>query len=56
MPLQVSTPISSHSKVEKVIHYGDTFLDEEIVIPHFDSTTMTLENINLIQATLERKK
>ena len=54
--LQMSTPGSSASKVAKVIHYGDAFLDEEIVIPHFDFATMTLEDINLMQAALEKKK
>ena len=44
------------SKVAKVTHYGDTFLDKEIVIPHFGFATMTLEDINLMQAALERKK
>ena len=40
VPLQISTLGSSASHVEKVIRYGETFLDEEIVI----------------QATLEKKK
>ena len=56
VPLQMSTLGLSTSKVAKVTHYGNTFLDEEIVIPHFDFVTMTLEDINLMQATLERKK
>ena len=56
IPLQVSTPGSSHSKVTKVIHYGDAFLDEEIVIPHFYLGTMTLEDINLLQVAIERRK
>ena len=56
MPLQISTPSSSASCVAKVIHYGETFLDEEIVIPQFNFATMTLEDINMMQATLERKK
>ena len=56
IPLQISTPSSSHSKVAKVFHCGDAFLDEEIVIPHFDSATMTLEDINLLQATIEIRK
>ena len=56
VPLQMSTPCSSASKVAKVIHYIDTFLDEEIVIPQFNFATMTLEYINLMQATLQRKK
>ena len=53
--LQMSTQGSSALKVAKVIHYGDTFLDEEIEIPQFNFATMTLEDINLMQATLERK-
>ena len=47
---------SSESKFAKVIHYGDTFLDEEIVIPQFNFATMTLDDINMMQATLEKKK
>ena len=56
IPLQVSTLGSSHSKVAKVFHYGDAFLDKEIVIPHFDSKTMMLEDINVLQAAIERRK
>ena len=56
VPLQMTTLGSSASKVAKVIHYGDTFLDEEIVIPQFNFATMTLEDINLMQDALERKK
>ncbi len=56
MQLQVVTPSSSSSKLAKVLHYGDTFLDEEIVIPHFDFATMCLEDINQMQAILEKKK
>ena len=33
VPLQITTPGSNASRVTKVIHYGDTFLDEEIAIP-----------------------
>ena len=51
VPLQISTLGSSASCVAKVIHYGDTFLDEEIVIPQFKFATMTLEDINMMQAT-----
>ena len=54
--LQISTPGSSASHVANVIHYGDTFLDEEIVIPQFNFATMTLEDINMMQAILEKKK
>ena len=56
VPLYISTLGSSASCVAKVIHYGDTFLDEEIVIPQFNFATMTLEDINMMQATLEKKK
>ena len=45
VPLQMSTQGSSTSKVAKVTHYGENFLDEEIVIPHCDFATMTLEDI-----------
>ena len=45
VPLQISTPGSSESCVAKVIHYEDTFLDEEIVIPQFNFAIMTLEDI-----------
>ena len=56
MPLQITRPSSSASRVAKVIHYGDIFLDEEIVISQFDFATMTLDDINMMQAALERKK
>ena len=56
VPLQISTLSSSASCVAKVIHYGDTFLDEEIVIPQFNFSTMTLDDINVMQVALERKK
>ena len=56
IPLQISTLASSHSKVAKAFHYGDAFLDEEIVIPHFDSATMTLKDINVLQVAIERRK
>ena len=55
VPLQITRPGSSASRFAKVIHYGDTFLDEEIVIPQFNFVTMTLDVINMMQATLERK-
>ena len=56
MPVQISTPGSSQSKVAKVLHYGDPFLDENIIIPQFDLETMTLDNWNALQATIERRK
>ena len=55
-PLYISTLGSSASCVAKVIHYGDTFLDEEIVIPQFNFVTMTLDDINMMQVALESKK
>ena len=56
VPLQISTAGSSHSKVAKVLHYGDPFLDETIIIPHFESATMTLDDLNKLQATIDRKR
>ena len=56
VPLQISTPSSSHSKVVKVLHYGDAFLDKNIEIPHFDSATMTLDDLNVLQVVIERRK
>ena len=55
VPLQVSTPGSSHSKVAKVLHYGDDFLDENIIIPQY-SATMTLDELNVLQAAIEKRK
>ena len=37
-PLKISMPSPSSSKVEKVIHYGDISVDEEIIIPKYDYT------------------
>ena len=54
--LQISTPGSSQSNVAKVLHYGDPFLDETIIIPHFESETMTLDDLNKLQATIDRKR
>ena len=56
IPLQISTPGLGSSKVAKVIHYGDAFLDEEIVIPQFDYANMTLEDIGIMQEAMEKKK
>ena len=56
IPLQISTLGLTHSKVAKVFHYGYAFLDENIVIPHFDSPTMTLEDINVLQVAIEGRK
>ncbi len=49
IPLQISVPSPSSSKVEKVIHYGDISLDEEIIVPKYDYDTMTLEQIGILQ-------
>ena len=56
VPLKISAPGSSSTKVERVIHYGDPTLDEEIVIPSYDSRTMNLEQINEVQEALEKMK
>ena len=54
--LQISTPSSSQSKVAKVLHYGNRFFDENIIIPHFESATMTLDDLNKLQAAIDRKR
>ena len=46
----------SSPKGEKVIHYGDINLDEDIFIPNYDYDTMTLKQIDILQQDLERKK
>ena len=46
--LQISTPRSSSSNVDKVIHYADINLDEEIIIPKYDYDTMTIEEIGIL--------
>ena len=56
MPLQISAPGSSSTKVVRVLHYGDPTLDEEIVIPKYNYASITLEKINIMQEALERKK
>ena len=40
----------------RVLHYGDLELDEEIVIPSYDSRTMNLEKIYEVQEALEKRK
>ena len=55
VPLQVSRPSSSSTRVARVLHYGDPTLDEEIVIPRYDYATMTIDQINEVQEALERK-
>ena len=56
MPLQISSLGSSSTRVARVLHYGDPTLDEEIIIPKYDYDNITLEQINLMQEALERKK
>lgn len=56
IPLQILAPSSISSKVQKVTHYGDITLDEEIVIPKYDYDTMTIEKIGILQQALEKKK
>ena len=43
IPLQVPTPGLSSIKVAIILHYGDLELDEEIIIPHYESNTLTIE-------------
>ena len=56
VPLKISTLGSSSTKVTMVLHYGDPKLDEEIVIPSYDSKTMNLDQIYEVQEVLERRK
>ena len=43
IPLQISAPGSSSTKVARVLHYGDPALDEEIFIPRYDYKTMSID-------------
>ena len=56
VPSKISAPGSSSTKVARVLHYGDPTLDEEIVIPSYDSRKMNLEQINELQEALEKRK
>ena len=56
MPLKISTRGSSSTKVTRVLHYGDPKLDEEIVIPSYDSKTISIEQITKMQEALNRRK
>ena len=40
----------------KVLHYGDPKLDEEIVIPSYDSKKINMEQITKMQEALDRRK
>ena len=55
MPLQIYALGLSSTRVVRVLHYGDPTLDEEIVIPKYDYDNITLEQINLMQESLEKK-
>ena len=39
-----------------ILHYGNPELDEEITIPSYDPSTLTIEKITKIQGALDRKK
>ena len=56
VPLKISALGSTSTKVARVLHYGDPTLDEEIVIPSYDSKKMNLEQINEVQEALEKRK
>ena len=54
--LQVQTLGLSSTKVARILHYGDPEHDEEIIIPSYESNTLTIEKINEIQGALDRRK
>ena len=54
--LQLQTPGSSSKKVARILHYGDPKIYEEIIIPSYESNTLTIEKINEIQDALDRRK
>ena len=54
--MQVQTLGSSSKKVAMILHYGDLELDEEIVIPPYDSKTITIEQISEMQNALDRRQ
>jgi hypothetical protein len=56
MPLQIYELSSSSTRVARVLHYGDSALDEDIVIHKYNYDNIPLEKINLKQEALERKK
>ena len=55
VPLQISAPGLSSTKVARVLHYEEPTLDEEIVIPKYDYATMNIDQINEVQEALEKK-
>ncbi len=56
MPLKMLAPRSSTTKVARVHHYGDPQLDEEIVIPSYDSKIISIDQITEVQDELNRRK
>ena len=56
MPLQIFAPSSRLTKVTRVLHYGDPKLYEEIVIPNYDSKTISIDQIIEMQEALNRRK
>ena len=56
VPLQISRPSLSSTRVARILHYEDPTLDDEIVIPRYDYATMTIDQINEVQEALEKKK
>ena len=55
-PLQILVPSLSISKVEEVIQYGYVSLDKEIFLQKSDYDIMTIEQMNILQQALERRK
>ena len=53
---QLQTPGLSSKKVDMILDYGDLELDEEIIIPLYESNTLTIEKINEIKGALDRRK
>ena len=56
LSMQIQTPGSSSKRIAKKIHCGNPELDEEITIPSYDPSTLTIEKITEIQGALEMKK
>ena len=54
--LKISTLGSSSTKMKRVLHYGDPKLDEEIVIPSYDSKIKFIEKIIEMQEALNKRK
>ena len=48
LALQVRTPGSSSTRIDRTLHYGVPELDEDIKIPYYESNTLTEEKINEI--------